>query len=62
MINDSERACFELIWVIVNFGTGSKVMQAAKKYGLTGGTIILAKALQKVLLQTFWGSMTYGRR
>lgn len=43
MKNDTECACFELIWAIVNFGKGSKVMQAAKKCGVTGGTIILAK-------------------
>ena len=43
MINGSGCAGFELIWVIVNFGKGSNVMQTAKKCGLTGGTIVLAK-------------------
>ena len=43
MKSDQERVCFELIWVIVNFGKGSKVMHAAKKCGVTGGTIILGK-------------------
>ncbi len=43
MSNDPKGICFELIWVIVNSGKGSKVLQAAKKCGMTGGTVILAK-------------------
>lgn len=41
MIND--ETCFELIWVIVNFGKGSAVLQTAKKCGASGGTVLLAK-------------------
>ena len=41
MIND--ETCFELIWVIVNFGKGSTVLQTAKKCGASGGTVLLAK-------------------
>ena len=33
----------ELFVVIVNFGTGSKVLKIAKKNGLTGGTVFLGK-------------------
>ena len=41
MINDNTG--FDLIWVIVNFGKGSSVLQTAKKCGATGGTVVLAK-------------------
>lgn len=55
MNNDPERTCFELIWAIVNFGKGSKVMHAAKKYGLSGGTIILAKGTANDAFADFLG-------
>ncbi|WMJ88250.1 P-II family nitrogen regulator [Anaerocolumna sp. MB42-C2] len=34
---------FELISVIANFGMGSKILRSAKKYGICGGTITLAR-------------------
>ncbi len=34
---------FEMFFVIVNFGLGSKVMKIAKQNGITGGTIFLGK-------------------
>ena len=55
MINDTEKACFELIWAIVNFGKGSKVMQAAKKFGISGGTIFLAKGTANSSIADFLG-------
>ncbi len=36
-------AHFELIYVIVNYGMGSKVLQTAKKLGLPGGTVVIGK-------------------
>ncbi len=33
----------ELICVIVNFGMGSKLLKTSKKYGINGGTILLAR-------------------
>lgn len=42
MDNPSEVQ-FELCCAIVNFGTGSKVIQIAKQNGITGGTILLGK-------------------
>lgn len=38
---------FELVCVIVNFGTGSKIIKHAKQYGLAGGTIFLGKGTIK---------------
>ncbi len=38
---DMER--FELIYVIVNFGAGSKVLHIARDCGVSGGTILLGK-------------------
>ncbi len=38
---------FELIYVVVNYGMGSKVLHAAKKYGIRGGTILLGKGTVK---------------
>ncbi len=43
MENNPEIKQFELFWVIVNFGLGSKVMKIAKQNGITGGTIFLGK-------------------
>lgn len=34
---------FELIYVIINYGMGSKVLHKAKEYGIRGGTILLGK-------------------
>jgi nitrogen regulatory protein PII len=34
---------FELIYVVVNYGMGSKVLHKAKEYGVSGGTILLGK-------------------
>lgn len=39
----SELTDFELVYVIVNFGLGSKVMQTAKRHGIMGGTILLGR-------------------
>lgn len=38
---------FELIYVIVNFGLGSKVLKIAKQNGVYGGTIFLGKGTIK---------------
>lgn len=34
---------FELIYVIVNYGMGSKVLHKAKEYGIRAGTVLLGK-------------------
>jgi nitrogen regulatory protein PII len=43
MNNSVESSCIELIRVIVNYGLGSKLIKAAKRHGISGGTIILGK-------------------
>ena len=55
MNNDQEGTCFELIWAIVNFGKGSKVLHTAKKCGVSGGTIILAKGTANGAFADFLG-------
>lgn len=47
MSSNTERADFELVCVIVNFGLGSKIMQTAKKLGISGGTVLLGKGTVK---------------
>jgi len=42
-MNNNKIPIFELIYVIVNYGLGSKVLQKAKQYGISGGTIFLAR-------------------
>jgi len=43
-MNDKNSvAHFELIYVIVNYGMGSRVLQKAKKNGIPGGTIFLGR-------------------
>lgn len=44
---------FELIYVIVNYGMGSKVLHRAKEYGLRGGTILLGKGTVRNALLNF---------
>lgn len=34
---------FELLYVIVNRGSGSKILRAAKHHGISGGTIVFAR-------------------
>lgn len=41
--NASESTVYEMIYVIVDYGKGSKVLRTAKEYGLKGGTIFLGK-------------------
>ena len=55
MNKGEQRTCFELIWAIVNFGKGSKVMHAAKKYGVTGGTVVLARGTANGAFADFLG-------
>nr|MBO2494994.1 transcriptional regulator [Clostridia bacterium] len=43
----SNATGFGLICVIVNFGMGSKVLQTAKKHGMTGGTVFLGRGTVK---------------
>ncbi|OMF63338.1 transcriptional regulator [Paenibacillus sp. FSL R5-0490] len=52
MHSQSDRAGFELVYVIVNFGSGSKVLQTAKANGISGGTVLLGKGtIQNRLLE-----------
>lgn len=37
----------ELLYVVVNYGLGSKIMAHAKKFGVTGGTVFLGKGTIK---------------
>lgn len=47
MINDAGIPFFELIYVIVNKGMGSKILHKAKEYGVRGGTVFLGKGTVK---------------
>ncbi|MCM3587379.1 P-II family nitrogen regulator [Mesobacillus maritimus] len=53
MLVNSKVADFELVCIIVNFGLGSKVLQTAKKHGITGGTVLLGKGTIKNRLLEF---------
>lgn len=53
MSNSSEITDFELVCIIVDFGLGSKVLQTAKKSGITGGTVLLGKGTIKSRLLEF---------
>lgn len=54
MAQNAERK-YELISVVVNFGTGSKVLRAAKELGVTGGTVLLGRGTVKSSLLEFLG-------
>lgn len=47
MVSNLEKKEFELIYVIVNFGLGSKVLKIAKQNGIYGGTIFIGKGTIK---------------
>lgn len=44
---------FELVYCIVNYGMGSRILQAGKKLGLSGGTVLLGKGTIKHSLLNF---------
>lgn len=43
MTNYNSIPIFELIYVVVNYGMGSRILQKAKVHGISGGTIFLGK-------------------
>lgn len=43
MIRFDQPLTFELIYVIVNYGMGSRILHKAKEYGIPGGSILLGK-------------------
>jgi len=43
MTNYNSTPIFELIYVVVNYGMGSRILHKAKEYGISGGTIFLGK-------------------
>lgn len=47
MSSNAEMPEYEMVQVIVNFGLGSKVLQTAKKCGISGGTVMLGKGTTK---------------
>lgn len=53
MLNNHSEPDFQLVCVIVNFGLGSKILHTAKKYGITGGTVLLGKGTIKNRLLEF---------
>ncbi len=42
-MNNSDMTGYELVSIIVNYGVGSKIIQTAKRYGFTGGTVLLGR-------------------
>lgn len=55
MLNNSELAAFELIYVIVNYGQGSKLLHRAMHHGISGGTIMLGKGTVNNRILDFLG-------
>lgn len=43
MANYDGSSIFELIYVIVNYGKGSRVLHKAKEFGISGGTVALGR-------------------
>ena len=54
MTNPVDIPVFELIYVIVNYGMGSKVLHKAKEYGIRSGTIIPGKGTVNNSLLNFF--------
>ncbi|WP_174615891.1 P-II family nitrogen regulator [Virgibacillus ihumii] len=55
MSGNNELANLELVCIVVNFGLGSKVMQTAKKNGISGGTVLVGKGTIKSRLLEMLG-------
>lgn len=53
MFDVANPAEYELICVIVDFGKGSKVVQLAKQFGISGGTVLLGKGTIRSKLLEF---------
>lgn len=43
MTNYNSIPIFELIYLVVNYGMGSRILHKAKEYGISGGTIFIGK-------------------
>ena len=46
---------FELIWLIANYGDGSKLLKSAKHHGFSGGTVMLGRGTVHNRLADFFG-------
>lgn len=53
MTNTNRVPIYELIYVVVNYGMGSKVLRKAKEHGISGGTIYLGKGTVNNALLNF---------
>ncbi len=54
-MSNAEMFEFEQICIIVNFGLGSKVLRAARNYGISGGTVLLGKGTVHSRILDFLG-------
>lgn len=53
MTDYNRMPVFELIYVIVNYGMGSRILHKAKEYGIPGGTVFLGKGTVNNALLNF---------
>ena len=53
MYNDDLSMKYELMCIIVNYGSGSKVLKIAKKNGVSGGTILIGRGTIKNCILEF---------
>lgn len=54
MEHTPEKARYTLLCVIVNNGLGSRILRAAKGYGVTGGTVVIGRGTIK---NRFWQAL-----
>lgn len=47
MSSNTEMTDLELVCIIVNVGLGSRIMQSAKKHGISGGTVLFGRGTNK---------------
>ena len=55
MVNKSEAVEIELICIIINLGLGSKLIKTAKRCGITGGTVLLARGTTNNRILNYMG-------
>jgi hypothetical protein len=54
MIKNFDLKDYNLIFVISNHGSGSKIIKYAKQHGVSGGTVFFGKGRLKIKFLSFW--------
>lgn len=54
-MNNQESKVYELLHIVVNYGVGANLLQVARKYGFTGGTVVIGRGTVSNQILNFIG-------